>query len=389
MNVDFFNIIDVNIFSSIILLTIIINTNIHSKSLPLSARYRQMLACSLLAIFLMDSLTRVVTGSSGPAAHTANYIGNFIYFILQPLPVSLGLMYLFSIFREKRFSLRYHFLFLIPFFAGLLVMIYSSFTEFIFYIDDTNQYHRGPGMFIYAIINYSFAVPAFILSFHYRDIIKRRTLLIIIAYTIIPYIGSFLQLLYYGVVTAWPSFTLGVLITYVFLEVHNNERDYLTGLLNRHHFDIKINRRIRQFFKKGAFTLVVIDLNDFKSINDEFGHDKGDEILQAAGMLLSRSVSMTDTVARYGGDEFVLIMETSDETVVRTILERIDRNITIWNEKRKNREALSLSAGYVIYDPQIHSDYLALFRQADARMFENKELIKKEGATAPILLEVD
>ncbi len=378
MDINIFNTIDINIFSTIILLIIIVNTLINSRNLPLSARYRLYLVYSLLAIFLTDCFARLDMNFDRQTTHTILYIENFIYFILQPLPVSLGLMYIFSIFREKRFSLKYHLLFLIPFFSGILVMIISIFTGYIFYIDELNQYHRGPGMFIYAIINYSFAVPVFCLILYYRDIIKRRTLMIIIAYTLIPYIGSFLQLRHYGIITAWPSFTLAVLITYVFLEVQNNERDYLTGLLNRHHFDIYIYNRIGQYFKKGAFTLVVIDLNNFKSINDIFGHDTGDEILQATGVLLSRSVSMTDTVARYGGDEFVLILETSDEAVVKTILERIDNNIAIWNKKRKNPGILSLSAGWVIYDPEIHSDYLDLFRQADTLMFEKKKQKKSQ-----------
>lgn len=266
-----------------------------------------------------------------------------------------------------------HLFFLLPFFVGLAAIIYSAFSGFIFYIDDLNRYHRGPGMFIYAITNYSFAIPAFGLILHYRDRIKRRTLLTVIAYTVIPYIGSFFQLRHYGIITAWPSFTLAIFITYIFLEVKNNEQDYLTGLLNRHYFEIYIYNRISQFPKKGPFTLIVLDLNEFKTINDKFGHKTGDEFLQATGTILSRSVAVQDTIARYGGDEFVIILETAYSSVTETVLKRIEDNIRRWNEKRTEDISLSLSAGYAVYAPEKHADYSDLFMEADEKMFKNKK----------------
>ena len=372
-----YNIIDINIFSSVILLVIFVNTLLNYRNLPLSARYRMLLVVCLLIIFLTDSLSRIDMNFSRRTVHAILYIENFVYFLLQPLPVSLSLMYLFSIFREKRFSFAVHMLFLIPFFIGLAAVVYSIFTGFIFYIDDMNEYHRGPGMFVYAVTNYSFAFPAFWLVIRFRDRIKRRTLMTVIAYTILPYVGSFLQLCHYGIITAWPSFTLAVFITYIFLEVKNNEQDYLTGLLNRHYFEIHVYNRIEQYSKRGAFSLVVIDLDNFKAINDVYGHRKGDEFLQATGFILSRSVSINDTVARYGGDEFVIVLETVEREIVETVLNRINENISMWNKKRTEPAGLSLSAGYAVFDPQIHTDYSDLFSEADSLMFENK---RKNGA---------
>ena len=383
MNIQFYNSIDINIFSCVILMVIIINTFIRTRDLPLSARYRVLLSCTLLLIFIMDIVSRIDLPYSKQTNHTILYIVDLIYFLLQPLPVSIGLMYLFSIYRERRFSFRCHLLFLLPFFVGLAALIYSVPTGFIFYIDNANVYHRGPGMFIYAITNYSFAIPAFALTFHFRDVIKRRTLWTIIAYTTFPYIGSLFQLRFYGILTAWPSFTLGLLVIYVFLEVQRNERDYLTGVLNRQNFDSRIHTRIDQYSRKGAFTLVVIDLNKFKSINDLYGHDKGDEFLQAAAALLSRSISMADTVARYGGDEFVLLLETAYEPIVKTVLNRINQNIVNWNNNNQNSVGLSCSSGYVVYDPEFHSGFPDLFREADVKMFENKEAQKEMANNNP------
>ena len=373
MSIDFYNSIDIIFFSCIILLVIIIHALINRENLQLSARYRTILAFIILVILLCDLVSRIHFPMDKQTEHIFRYILNFVYLVLQPLPVSLGLMYLFSLFREKRYSRSLLLIFLIPFFAGCAVMIYSIFTGFVFFIDENNIYHRGPGMFVFAITNYSFIIPSAWLVFHHRDIIKRQTILIIIAYSIIPTLGSLLQLLFYGIITAWPSFAVALFIIFIFIEGRRSDRDYLTGLLNRQSFDARIHGRIEQYNRKGSFSFVVIDLDKFKTINDTYGHDKGDEVLQTVGGILTHSVSVSDTVARYGGDEFVIIIESADKKIVENILERIDRNLSAWNDKNGNTFVLSLSAGYVIYDPGIHKGFEDLFRHADSIMFDVKD----------------
>ncbi len=363
---------DVLLFSAVILLIIIFHSLLHYDNLQLSARYRMLVSITILAIIILDFLSRLTLPFNTSVNYVILYCINFIYFILQPLPVSIGLMYLFSLFREKRFPVLYHLLFLIPFFSGCIVMMHSLFTDVIFFLDADNVYHRGPGMAIYAVINYSYIIPAVYLIIHNRDKVKRGTILVVIIYTIIPLAGSLFQLLFYGIITAWPSFTLALLLVFIFIEGRKSDRDYLTGLLNRQCFDARIYSRIEQFDKKGSFTLVVIDLNKFKSINDEFGHDQGDEALQAVSLILSHSVSPSDAAARYGGDEFILLLETADEGTVHKILQRIQKNLDEWNRKGDMPFTLSLSAGYAVYDPVKLKDYNSLFKCADEMMFSVK-----------------
>lgn len=370
---NFYNSVDISIYSVLILAVIIVHSISKTESLSLSGRYRILLALSIGAILLCDILASIHYPTDWSGTHLLKYLLFYVYFLLQPLPVSLGLMYLFSLFREKRFSVFQHFLFLIPVLVGSILMAVSLFTNFVFYIDADNIYHRGPGMFIFGIINYSYIIPSAGLVIYYRDRIKRRTLLSVIAFTMIPFIGSFLQLCYYGIITAWPSFTLALLIIYLFLESRKTDRDYLTGLLNRQSFEARVYGRIAQYDKKGAFTLVVADLDKFKQINDQLGHEKGDEVLQAAADILSQSLSASDTVARFGGDEFIMILETNSSNTVDKILARIDQNIGKWNHENDNSPMLSLSAGYAMYDPAKHQGYEDLFRQADMAMFEKKD----------------
>ena len=86
--------------------------------------------------------------------------------------------------------------------------------------------------------------------------------------------------------------------------------DSLTGLPNRHHFDELLGQALRRAQRSGsALSLLFLDIDKFKSINDGLGHAMGDAVLQEFARRLQRSVRVTDTVARLAGDEFVIILE--------------------------------------------------------------------------------
>ena len=154
MNGTFYNTIDILFFSFIILVIIISYSLVCYNNLQLAAKYRMFMAVSILVIVVLDFLSRIEFPFSKSVNHVILYIVNYVYFILQPLPVCIGMMYLFSLFSEKRFSMRYYFILLLPFIAGCIVMIYSLFTDFVFYIDDNNMYNRGPGVLVYSFANY-------------------------------------------------------------------------------------------------------------------------------------------------------------------------------------------------------------------------------------------
>jgi diguanylate cyclase (GGDEF)-like protein len=100
---------------------------------------------------------------------------------------------------------------------------------------------------------------------------------------------------------------------------HRLQTDHLTGLPNRHAFEQSLNAAIRQYSQTGQpFAIMFIDINDFKGINDRFGHDVGDQALIEFALRLRTHVRQQDLVTRYAGDEFVVIMENvpSNEDLV-------------------------------------------------------------------------
>jgi len=103
-------------------------------------------------------------------------------------------------------------------------------------------------------------------------------------------------------------------------------RDSLTGVLNRGALEEEITRELRRMARTGSpVSLVMVDINGFKSINDLHGHLVGDEALRRVATKLEASVRATDRVGRFGGDEFTLLLGDTDEQQLAELLERLVR----------------------------------------------------------------
>jgi len=92
-------------------------------------------------------------------------------------------------------------------------------------------------------------------------------------------------------------------------------RDYLTGLYNRRYLDETMEREIARSDREGhVLSVVMIDIDQFKGVNDVYGHQAGDEVLISLGKLLKESSRSSDIACRYGGDEFVVVMLNASDT---------------------------------------------------------------------------
>ena len=149
--------------------------------------------------------------------------------------------------------------------------------------------------------------------------------------------------------------------------------DALTGLANRYLLLDRLKHALHQARRlEVSLAVVFIDLNDFKIINDTYGHDEGDKVLQHFAERLRANMRIGDTIARYGGDEFVLLLESM--TCIDEI-HRIVLKLRQEAEKPFNINAdiinLNLSIGFSIY-PEDGDNIDLLINKADARMYEDK-----------------
>lgn len=149
--------------------------------------------------------------------------------------------------------------------------------------------------------------------------------------------------------------------------------DRLTQLPNRLLFEERLMLEAKRAERnKSQFAIMMLDLNEFKAINDDYGHSAGDELLQIMGERLLTSVRGSDTVARFGGDEFVFILpDISKPEDVDVIVEKIHDIIGKPCEINGNTFHVEAATGYSIY-PDDAEDPKALLDLADARMYKNK-----------------
>lgn len=156
--------------------------------------------------------------------------------------------------------------------------------------------------------------------------------------------------------------------------------DPLTGLMNRRYLIDTYNRLLRCAKRRAeAVTLVYMDVDDFKKINDSRGHLHGDSILRMLGEIL-RSVSRAEDISfRYGGDEFCVLLpgcneEQAQEVYINRMKEEIGRHLP----------GLVISVGCVQTGPFQFQDAESLIQQADERMYSQKQTVRQRNALAPL-----
>ncbi len=156
--------------------------------------------------------------------------------------------------------------------------------------------------------------------------------------------------------------------------------DSLTGLLNRRAFEMQVKRSMMQAkrLKRNA-ALLYIDLDDFKSINDEKGHDAGDLVLIEIASRLRSSVRETDLVARPGGDEFIVWLDLIDTySNVEVAIERIFKSFDNPIDVKGKKHSVTLSIGVSIF-PHHSENLIELMKKADLAMYKAKLRKNSQG----------
>jgi two-component system cell cycle response regulator len=151
--------------------------------------------------------------------------------------------------------------------------------------------------------------------------------------------------------------------------------DWLTGLYNHGYFrkflDLEIKKSLRQRF---PVNLIMIDIDNFKAVNDAYGHPTGDVILQELAQVVRKAVREVDLVARYGGDEFAVVLPYSDGHRALRVAHRIDKAIKTHGFSPKAsapKTRLTVSMGVAGYpEDAVHVD--ELIHSADQKLYEAK-----------------
>ena len=151
--------------------------------------------------------------------------------------------------------------------------------------------------------------------------------------------------------------------------------DPLTGIYNRRFFDENLNRVINTLSRSGGvLSVMMIDIDFFKNFNDTYGHSAGDECLKTVAEALSKSaVRADDFVARYGGDEFAVVLPNTEEDGARMIAEKMIQNVRVCNIPHENSSVTST----VTISIGVTTSKVEARRRADAYILRADELLYK------------
>lgn len=296
---------------------------------------------------------------------------------------------------------------------GILLLIITQFTGLFYYFDDHNLYHRGNFYLLSQAIAVSGIALCFFMLISYRKNLDRITFLSMMSFSVLPVLATIYQALAYGFSLQCLAIVISTQIMFVMDTVELNlrfysqqaayekaryeaEHDGMTGLLNK-----KAGwKHMRKYFDRmdshDEAMLMFVDIDDFKIINDTYGHTVGDFWIREVASQLRHIYRQDDIICRYGGDEFiVLIRNTASEQVLETTLGMFFQQLTRASEQRGqdvhcsvgvcrvaairisgNRDTSRNTDGENGEDTRGGVDFGQCVKQADLALYETKRFNK-------------
>ncbi|NLM78061.1 MAG: GGDEF domain-containing protein [Ruminococcaceae bacterium] len=320
-----------------------------------------------IGVILAEAGT-LVAQAYGPSWRSLNLVCNVLGFMLSPL-IPLILIAIF----DRRF-LRQH-IFLL-FIAGLnaAAALLSPWLGLIFTVDSTNRYQRGR-FFIIFVAAYSILL-VFLVIVTLRAARKflypmQSRLIGLLLFTLG---GTCVQIVFPTVYVTWHCVTLALFLYFLLLSEFDGSLDVLTGLFNRAAFEKAVSRLSGH--KK--LSVMLIDINDFKRINDTYGHDYGDAALRKIALVIRNSFDGSCCCYRIGGDEFCILCRHADPVRLERQISHITGKLA--HERLGDMHLPTLACGYSLFRGEKLLDFQSLLKEADAQMYRAKQ--QREQALA-------
>lgn len=268
----------------------------------------------------------------------------------------------------------------LPVVIGFVLFILSLKYHFFFYIDEACNYTKGNLYWLMLLLTYSYIMFIGISNLHLytkkENFLIRSKLLTLSSFVIFPLIFGAMQAFCTGVSVICLGGTLAMIQVSVNLQSDRITMDPLTQINNRTRLKKYLYNVFNNSHRSDKVCLVMIDIDDFKMINDTYGHIAGDNALKDVAELLSNALAnYTGLLARYGGDEFCIVCQLEYHSV-QDVEDTIIRELQKLNELGKNPFEISLSLGFCVLDDSIKS-VAEFIDRADQQLYATKQ--KKKG----------
>lgn len=374
---DFFIDIDSDLIAMIILFIVMSSFLKQKKRDFINKKILIYLVSSNIVMLFLEIVLKYVKIYPLIISRSQYYMLFYIYIFFSTLPVIYFTIYLdYRVFFDQEGLIKRSYYYTIPSILTFIILTmnhFGKYKNFVFFIDENNNYFRGKGVPLIVFFNALLLIYSIVLTFKENKNLSKRIRTSIISADVLPLAVVSYQVFYCGIIYIWSFFALGILILYINIELKAVSKDYLTNIYNRKFVDEYIVYRMRKSPKENLFAVIMIDLDDFKNINDIHGHDEGDQALIITANILKKSVKSKDIVARFAGDEFLIVLDIDEITKLRKIIKRIKENFESFNYRNNKPYQIKYSLGASIFNQKRHKTYEDILREVDNKMYKQKQ----------------
>ncbi len=249
--------------------------------------------------------------------------------------------------------------------------VHNLFTPVFFRITQENIYQRM-GIYLVAYgVTYFYLIMGTVKIYIHRKRAEKFTFLPVFTFLLPVCLASVVQYLVPGISLMWAGSAVGLASAYMSLLDESASTDKLSGLFSRQYLNRFLNTLPTRVRDTRHLVGIMLDVDDFKAINDTYGHLMGDNAIAGAGYILRKAIPGRRMIFRYAGDEFVVILPLEDLTELTPIIERIHMETAHYLEKHEQPYRLHFSVGYTAYVPgENPNEFLA---RMDTEMYKNKK----------------
>lgn len=369
---------EINVVGIVMLLLFLNNMNRNKhKNIPLDQAIFNLCMVLNIFIFVFDTGMWLLDGKPLSMYRIGNYIFTTLYYIFNPLICLVWLLYTdFKIYESRNGLIKRAKYYVIPCLISGLFSVLSIYNGWLFNIDSNNIYMRGSHFWIMAVASLIYLI--FSSGMALRNVMingwkENKSINIhLVIFPIGIIVASLIQIMFFGVSIIWICGMIALASIYINIQNGEISTDHLTGLYNRRRLDEHLQRRTKLIKKDKKLFAIILDLDQFKHINDKYGHATGDEaLIKTAELLRQACKGSDDFIARMGGDEFIIIGERASISEIEKLMEEILACTSSYNNLGEVEYLILPSMGYSVYDRDNTIDsFLAI---ADQEMYRNKE----------------
>lgn len=327
------------------------------------------LMLTVITVCVSDALIFMFDGRPGAVSGAVLNIASFLYYSFAGLASMLCTYFVYkaSNIRIKRSVKAAG----VTLGAALCVLSFlSMFYDIIFFVQD-NVYMRGRFGRLHVVGSCIFLLVGIIVCIvkycRTPSISERRVELARACIIVLPIIGAVFQTMYYGTLFIWPMTTLAILIIFLFTMRHELDFDGLTGLFRKDVYEKSADRIIRQCAKTA---LVTIDIDNFKSINDTYGHKQGDAFLTMTAEQLKISFPEYALIGRIGGDEFSVLIYRYES--IASVEEKCAEFLKTAGLFMSDVARIDYSCSAGIAETEKGCSYQEAYRNSDKALYDSK-----------------